>query len=36
MLLRVMMPTGTATGIGDVHISTTVTPLFLAMGFGGD
>ncbi len=24
MLLRVMMPTGTATGIGGMHISTTV------------
>jgi hypothetical protein len=36
MLLRVMMPTGTAIGIGSMHISTTVTPLFLSMVFGGD
>jgi hypothetical protein len=36
MLLRVMMRTGTATGIGGMHISTTVTRLFLSMVFGGD
>jgi hypothetical protein len=36
MLLRIMMPIGTATGIDGMHISTTVTSLFLPMVFGGD
>ena len=35
MHLSVMMRTGTTTGTGTIHISTTIKSLFFSMAFGG-